>query len=216
MKKCVIIGACDCNLSKADLNILKESVVICADGGYKTTLKYNVKPDFTIGDFDSLGYIPDAENVISHSSIKDDTDTALCVQKALELGCDEFYIFGAVGGRIDHSLANFQLICKIAQDKHKIFLISDDFFITAITNGTLKLKPQASGIVSIFCMGQSVCNVSIKGLKYELENSLFPSFTTLGVSNEFVGNGAEISTPNGTVLIMVQRTDDIGNMFYTE
>lgn len=214
MKKCVIIGACDCNLSKADLDILKESVVICADGGYKTALKYGIKPDFTIGDFDSLGYIPDAENVISHSSIKDDTDTALCVQKALKLGCDEFYIFGAVGGRIDHSLANFQLICKIAQDKHRCFLISDDFFVTAISNDTLHLKPQTSGIVSIFCMGQSVCDISIKGLKYELENSPFPSFTTLGVSNEFVGKNAEISTPNGTLLIMVQRCRDISNTFY--
>ncbi len=214
MKKCVIIGACDCNLSKADLNILKESVVICADGGYKTALKYGINPDFTIGDFDSLGYIPDAENVITHSSIKDDTDTALCVQKALELGCDEFYIFGAVGGRIDHSLANFQLICKIAQNKHKVFLISDDFFITAISNGTLKLKPQQSGIVSIFCMGQSVCNTSIKGLKYELENLPMQAFTTLGVSNEFIGNGAEISTPNGTLLIMVRRCRDISDTFY--
>lgn len=214
MKKCVIIGACECDFSENDLDILKESVVVCADGGYKTALKYGIKPDYTIGDFDSLGYIPDAENVITHNAIKDDTDTALCVEKAIELGCDEFYIYGAASGRIDHSFANFQLICNTAKRGKKVFLISDVFFITAVSNGALNLKAQKNGIVSVFCMGEGARGVCINGLKYVVCDCQLSPFVPLGVSNEFIGKCAEISVSDGVLLIMVERRCDIGDTFY--
>lgn len=214
MKKCVIIGACECDFLENDLDIARKSIVICADGGYKTALKYSIEPDCTIGDFDSLGYIPEAENVITHNAIKDDTDTALCVEKAIELGCDEFYIYGAASGRIDHSFANFQLICRMAKRGKRTFLISDEFFITAISNGTLNLKAQESGIVSVFCMGEGARGVGIKGLKYEVCDCKLCSFVPLGVSNEFIGKDAEISVSDGVLLIMVERRCDIGDTFH--
>lgn len=205
MKKCCIIGGCDFDLKKFDLKHAENACIIAADKGFDTALRLNLDIDIIVGDFDSLGFVPDCDNVIRHNCEKDETDTALGCQKALELGCDEFYIYGAVGGRIDHSFANFQLICDIAKKGKIAYLFGEGFKITAICNGTLKLDARESGIVSVFCMGDSAKGVSIKGLKYEICDCELCGFVPLGVSNEFVGKAAEITVSDGVLLVMIEQ-----------
>lgn len=205
MKKCCIFGGCEFDLERFDYNHSESACIIAADKGYDAALRLNLDIDFVVGDFDSLGFVPDCDNVIRHSCEKDETDTALAVRKAFELGCDELYIYGAVGGRIDHSVANFQLICDIAKKGKKAYLFGDGFKITAVCNSNLKLDARENGIVSVFCIGNSAKGVNIKGLKYELCDYEMSPFEALGVSNEFIGKDAQITVSDGVLLIMIEE-----------
>ena len=86
-KKCYIVGAGDnsgTNFSKE-----KDEYVIAADGGLATLEKLGIQPDFILGDFDSLGYVPDGKNIEVHKVEKDDTDMMLSVERAVESGYNE-------------------------------------------------------------------------------------------------------------------------------
>ncbi|MCD8021752.1 MAG: thiamine diphosphokinase [Lachnospiraceae bacterium] len=84
-------------------------LVIAADGGYRYLQKLGVEPDILMGDFDSLEIVPEHRHLIRHSPIKDDTDMALAVAWAEKAGYETFFLYGGLGGRLDHSLANLLL-----------------------------------------------------------------------------------------------------------
>ena len=105
--------------------------IICADSGYRYCALLGIKPDILIGDFDSLTDYA-GENVIRHKKEKDETDTHLAVKLAFEKGYKKIVIYGALGGREDHALANIYLLKKILDNgadglidsgKNKLFVI---------------------------------------------------------------------------------------------
>ena len=85
--------------------------VIAADRGFDSLMAYGVVPNLAVGDFDSLGHIPDHNNVITLPVEKDDTDMAFAVSKGLEMGYKRFVLLGGVGGRLDHTLQQGILLC---------------------------------------------------------------------------------------------------------
>ena len=64
--------------------------------------------DLAVGDFDSLGHVPKIEKTICHPVDKDDTDTALALAEGMKRGYRNFIIYGGLGGRLDHTVANLQ------------------------------------------------------------------------------------------------------------
>ena len=56
---------------------------VCADAGVKLAQALGVVPDWIVGDFDSLGSVPEGENVEPFSPMKDDTDILLAAKYAL-------------------------------------------------------------------------------------------------------------------------------------
>ena len=94
MKKCLIFCA-------AEFDRLAEAVeggdyILAADGGLRHLNKLNITPHGIIGDFDSLGYVPEGAQVFPVE--KDDTDAMLAARKGLELGFREFRFYGALDG----------------------------------------------------------------------------------------------------------------------
>ena len=203
MGNCYIIAASKAHkikIQKGDNDLL-----IAADGGYDTASKNSLLPDIVLGDFDSLGFVPSGENVVCLPTQKDDTDTLAAVKIGLNKGFKSFYIYGALGGRIDHTLANIQTLSFIAEKGGKGFLVGDNEVVTLIKNSTLTLSYQNSGIVSVFAYGGAAEGVSIKGLSYEIfDAQLEPSFP-LGVSNEFCGKPASITVNDGALLIVLPK-----------
>jgi len=202
MKKiCYIISAGDCT----GINVIKneEDLVIAADAGCKWAEKYGITPDYIVGDFDSLGFVPKGENVIVHKPEKDDTDTALAVEIGLDKGYKEFVFFGALGGkRIEHGIANMQLLMYLSKRGSKGIIIEDENRITTITNGELILPRKNAGYFSIFAFDGDAKGVTIEGAKYEVNSIDVMSDKTLGVSNEFVGEDIKIKVEKGTLLII--------------
>ena len=178
-----------------------EGTVIAADGGLRHLGQLGLTADVIIGDFDSLGYVPQNANVFPVE--KDDTDAMLAVRKGLELGCDRFVLYGALEGpRLDHTVANFQTLQFLADRGAQGFLVGKDTVVTVIKNGSLVLPALQEGIVSVFCMGRDAVGVTIEGLQYPLENGMLSAGFPLGVSNHFVGKEAKISVEDGSLLVL--------------
>jgi thiamine pyrophosphokinase len=183
------------------LPIEKDDYILAADGGLVHLQKLGVAPHGIIGDFDSLGYVPQNAQVFPVE--KDDTDSMLAVRKGLELGYREFILYGALDGpRLDHTIANLQTLLFLENHGAKGTLVGLNYLITTVKDRVLRLPKADSGIVSVFCLGEPAQGVTIRGLKYELENGILESGFPLGVSNHFVGKEATVSVESGTLILM--------------
>ena len=172
--------------------------VIAADGGYAALQAIGVAPDFVMGDFDSLGHTPAHPNVETHPTMKDDTDMMLAVRWALSHGYRRLALYGGLGGaRLDHTLANLQTLRSIADHRALGWLTGEGWVVTAVRNGALRFGAEARGFLSVFCSGDTARGVTLRGLKYELEDAALTCGVPLGVSNEFLGKPALVRVADG-------------------
>lgn len=199
MAVCYITGAGDC----PELNITKNSddIVIAADAGVKHLKKAGITPDYIIGDFDSLGENPRGENVIVLKPEKDVTDMHAAVEIGIEKGFSEFVIYGATGGRLDHTLANIQLIASLAKKGMKAAIKEGKTVITAVCDSSVSFSSDHKGYISVFAHSDVCKGVTIKGLKYELENAELKNTFALGVSNEFIGKESCVAVDSGILIL---------------
>lgn len=197
--ECYIIGAGDF------FGLIQEpddsDYLIAADAGYKYCREYNLIPDLVLGDFDSLGDMPEHPNVVQLPVEKDDTDTVYAIKLGVEKGYRSFYIYGGLGGaRPDHSIANLQALVYLANRGCRGWLYSKDYVWTCIKNESIKIK--GSGNVAVFCPNGEARGVYLKGLAYELNDATVTSDFPIGVSNSLNEGEAEISVSDGCLLIM--------------
>ena len=204
MDNCIIFGAAAFDRLIAPIE--KGDLVIAADGGLRHLDSIARKPDVILGDFDSLGYVPQSAQVFPVE--KDDTDSMLAVRHGLSRGYRRFYLYGSLdGSRLDHTVANFQTLAFLRSHGAHGYLIGKQYLATVIQNETVRFSASCEGVVSVFCMGADANGVSIRGLKYPLENGTLSSAHPLGVSNHFIGEQAEISVRDGTLLLLWDVTN---------
>ena len=186
-----------------------EDYVIAADRGYDSLMAYGVVPDLAVGDFDSLGYQPDHPNVIQLPVEKDDTDMVYALRKGLELGYRRFVLLGGVGGRLEHTLANLQLLDWLTGQGGQGFLAGEKTVATAIRGPASLTFPAAmSGYLSAFCNSGTAEGVTLENLKFPLEHSTLTSSFPLGVSNQFLGQSARVSVEKGSLLLIWEDKGD--------
>ncbi|MCI6646973.1 MAG: thiamine diphosphokinase [Oscillospiraceae bacterium] len=195
---CYIIGAW--HGEDACIRPREGDFVIAADGGYAALQALGVTADLVVGDFDSLGYVPQAEEVVQHPVMKDDTDMMLAVKLGLDRGYRNFVLTGSVGGRLDHTLANLQTLMYLAQQGARGMLYGEGTVITVLKDGSLTLTGE--GVLSVFCLSGEARGVTEQGLLYGLDNAVMVSGYPIGVSNEFTGVPATISVTDGTLIIL--------------
>lgn len=206
MAKCVIF--CAGGFSHLAQPIDTDDVVIAADGGYLHTQKLGIAPHIILGDFDSLGFVPDSANVFPVE--KDDTDAMLAVRKGLSMGLTEFVIYGALDGpRLDHTIAALQTLQYLADHGARGYLVGLTYMATVLKNETLRFPAEAQGIVSLFCLGFDAEGVTLTGLHYPLENGTLSAGFPLGVSNHFTGQSAAVCVKKGCLLALY----DVSNGF---
>lgn len=199
MKRCFIFGA----LSVKDLFVkpTNDDFIIAADNGFAITQKLNITPDLVVGDFDSLGFMPETDNVVVLPIKKDDTDIAVALRLALDKGYSDIFVYGAADGILDHTFANIALAAGLSRRGVSPVFFGNTTNFTAVTNGKLRFNG-ATGRVSVFCFGDTASGVTLKGFEYNLDNAALEPFIPLGVSNSFNGNESEISVENGTLVVM--------------
>ena len=201
MKNCMIF--CAGGFDSLAAPIPDGAVVIAADGGLQYTRDLGLDPDVILGDFDSLGYIPEGANVFPVE--KDDTDAMLAVRRGLAMGCDTFYIYGGLeGSRLDHTVANFQTLQFLADHGARGYLIGKDYIVTVVKNAALEFQ-KAEGIVSVFCMGADAYGVTLTGLGYPLWDGTLTAGFPLGVSNYFKEEISRIQVKDGSLLVLWDR-----------
>lgn len=203
MKKiCYVAGAGEYYGRKLSISLQENDYVIAVDGGYAWLEKSGIKANLVIGDFDSLGRIPNHSNVIRLNPEKDDTDMLAALKEGLKLGCNEFHIYGGTGGRIEHTFANVNCLAYLADMSVQGFLYDDKSVITAVTNGELDFAEKYNGYLSIFSYTNRSAGVNLKGLKYELTEAVLTNTFPIGVSNEFIGAKSSVSVKEGTLLVV--------------
>ena len=202
-KTCYIVGAGD-NYG-LDFVVAKGDLVIAADGGLTYLREQGIAADLIIGDFDSLPQKPSAPNVITLSVRKDDTDTLAAVREGANRGYKTFYIYGGTGGRVEHTLANIQTLGYLSRNGMRGHLVGRDTIITAVTNGGISFGACRSGYVSVFSFSDMASGVTIKGLKYELDNAVLTNTFPVGISNEFIGVESTITVNDGTLMVVFPR-----------
>ena len=200
---CYIVGAGeDYGL---DFQPKEGDLVIAADGGYARTLEAGIRPDLIIGDFDSLGRIPQEDHVITLPVVKDVTDTYAAIEQGKARGYRNFWLYGCTGGRIDHTFANVQTAAELAEHGMACHIVDKTQIITALCCGTMEFGPESKGFLSVFSHTDRCSGVTLKGLKYELENAGLSNRFPLGVSNEFLGIPAHVTVKEGTAILIYER-----------
>ena len=215
MKKCVIIGAgaCDTQRLKKQLILNEKDLCIAADGGLDYLLKIGLTPDIVLGDMDSLENEERIDSAHADFLIKrlpvekDDTDMLAAVKEGLAAGCRQFELYGALGGRLDHTFANVQCLLYLLNRDARGIIVGDDVTLILIRNEKISFSAsdtKEGKRVSVFAYGGDAHGVSEKGLKYLLDNVTVKSEFPIGVSNEFTGGDAEIEVKDGMLLIYVE------------
>ena len=179
-------------------------LVIAADGGYDALVRLGARPHLLLGDMDSLISRPRGIPVLRFPARKDETDMALAIQVARQRGYRRFKLYGALGGRLDHSLGNLHLLASLARQGLAARMVSGDALVFALYNTSLRLPPLQEGTkVSVFAWGGEARGVTLKGLAYPLYNAQLDVFMPLGVSNEARGMPVTIRVRDGLLLVVV-------------
>ena len=176
--------------------------VIAVDGGFAHLERLGRAPDVALGDFDSLGYVPQAPKVMSFPSHKDKSDLEIAFDYAAEQGADSVVVYGAIGGRLDHTVANMQMAARFAEEGQQVAFITPDCMVSIVVGPARFDLPQTQeGTVSVFSARDCSYDVVERGLEYPLDTEMLTNRTTLGVSNELIGQPASISVSDGTLFV---------------
>lgn len=193
---------------------LKNYFVLCCDGGIRHLEKLKISPDVIIGDLDSADsaqvarYAAQGVKILKYPSDKDDTDTQLALEYALELKPEAIEIWGAFGGRIDHSLANLFLLGLGEKEGIKIRLIDEycEAFVAGKTVAFIEAKGQT---VSLIALSSQVTGISLQGFRYPLNNALLEMAKPRGISNVITAVPATISVGSGNLLVIRYWQKDV-------
>ncbi|MDE7192129.1 MAG: thiamine diphosphokinase [Clostridia bacterium] len=196
--KCVFVG--NGHFCSEQFCVDGQDFVIAVDGGY-SHIKDLCRVDLAVGDFDSLGYIPEGIATLRHDPIKDYTDMYLAFDEAYRRGYGEFVVYGALGGRLDHTLANLQCAYDFAKKGVKVTMIGKDCMAQVVT-GKKKICGDRGQTFSLFAF-DTAKGVYIKNGKYPLNDATLTNTFPLGVSNELLDGECEIDIKYGYVLLII-------------
>lgn len=210
MKALVVTGGNPPSLELLYKYSKKANLIIGADKGCDSLYKANIKPDYILGDFDSvqketLNYFEELgvkEN--KYKKEKDDTDTKIAINLAITEGAKEIYILGATGTRMDHVLSNLGLMLLGLKNSVRVEII-DEYNKIFLTDKSLKIKGNKGDIVSFHAYSEVVENLSIKGSKYEISNYNLFLGDGITTSNEFIGKDIEITFDKGKLIIFYSK-----------
>ncbi|HOV69183.1 MAG TPA: thiamine diphosphokinase [Clostridia bacterium] len=187
----------------SNFNCDEYDLIVCADGAVHWALQNNIRVDAIIGDMDSAdsSALKAIEIIKRYNLHKDETDTWLAIDYAYSQGADCVHLYGALGKRLDHMLANLALLYKYKKAGQKIMLI-DDYSYAYAAKGEIDLDLAAGKTISVFPLEDNVTILETRNLKYPVYNRALPVETPYFISNVTTGNPSIIKT-DGWVMIIV-------------
>lgn len=196
-----------------DLTTLKRWVredddLIAADGGAHHAVAMGLLPRVVVGDLDSIEPAL-AEQLASqgvelerHPPAKNKTDLELALERAIRDGAKEILLLGALGGRLDQSLANVLLMAQ--QDWPATIHLVDATEIATVIHGgeSMTLEAAPGSTMSLLPLSAVVTGITYTGMLYPLDNATIALGSTRGVSNEVVSHPATIHIKTGIALVI--------------
>lgn len=213
MKTLIITGGkINKNFAKKYLKSNKYDIIIAVDKGLETIDYLKLQPQYVLGDFDSVNtkilekYKKQNIKIIKLNPEKDLTDTHSAIDLALKLKSTEITILGAIGTRLDHTIANIHIL-KQALDKNiKAKIVNEKNEIELIDKEIIIKKDDNYKYVSIIPLTTQVTGITIEGMKYIINDYTLSIGDSLGVSNEQIDKDAKISIKIG-ILVVIKSKD---------
>ncbi|MBR4020915.1 MAG: thiamine diphosphokinase [Firmicutes bacterium] len=207
MRKALIITAHVEHLQYIDLDFAVFDAVICADGGLLIAEKLGLCPTHLIGDYDSME-MPDASDIVRLPMEKDMTDTEAAVDMAAALGYDYITVLGGLGGRFDHTMGNLGVMAKYCGKLGFLAFVDGQNYVRMVCAGRYEIAKNPYKYLGVISYGDFAENVTLRGVKYPLEDHFLTHETSLGVSNEITADAAEIIFTSGKLLIILSKDID--------
>lgn len=219
MKTLIITGGfIEADFARSFLKEESFDMVIAADKGVETARLLNVPIDYILGDFDSLepSILEQVKSQLANEESglvlkefppeKDYTDTHLAIETAIESGATSVTILGATGTRLDHVMANVNLLSILLEHQIEAKIIDSHNQIYFIKSDTRLYKDKLHGkYVSLIPYTDKVTGVTLIGFKYPLSNTTMTKGNSLGISNELLEKEGVIKLDNGILIIIESR-----------
>jgi len=193
---------------------MENCLIICCDGGVRHVQYSGMKPDVIIGDMDSIdpallaSYSTSGIKIIKHPANKDFTDTELALDYALDLNPEVIFIWGALGGRIDHALANVFLLCR-GQEKGIRTCLIDEYGEAFVLEKETSFTNEIGKTVSLIALSSEVTGINLTGFLYPLKDGTLAMGASRGISNVIADVRAGISIRQGRLLVIKYWQKDI-------
>ncbi len=209
MKSYIFIGG-DVEKCAIESAISDTALVIAADSGYDNAkaLGFAERFDFIVGDFDSTkekAFCSRAK-IVRVPAEKNETDTQLAINIALENGADELFLIGGLSGRLDHTLSNLYLLASLTNCGISACICDGKNRVRFLKERSSLLVPKSDYKYFGLILADSEAKVTIEGAKYPLKNKKLsrqdPSFA---ISNEVVDNLAMVSTKKGGLFVIESK-----------
>ncbi len=198
------------DLEKARALIRPDDVIVCADGGSRFARALGLRPDLIIGDLDSIlradwaAVKANGIAVQEHPHDKNETDLELALHYAVEQAPAEVLIIGALGKRLDQTLANIALLSDARLSK-MVVRLDDGTEEVFFCRSQSQIEGRVGDIVSLVPWGGAVEGVTTEGLRWALHSETLYPEKTRGISNEMVQAAAEVRIASGLLLIVHRR-----------
>ena len=128
----------------------------------------------------------------------------ICLQHALSEGYTDIFISGGLSGRLDHTIANLQLLLYAKRHGAVQVMIADKYNQVFLIEDTFLTLPKKEGFkLSLFSYSEVCEGVTISGVKYPLSNYTLTNHFPLGISNEFLEDAAYLGCRKGLLLVML-------------
>ena len=208
MKVAVVSGAPQAWL---DLEDIKSSFIIGVDRGALILIKQGICPHLSIGDFDSvttseLEKIKESSlELIQLPSEKDETDTEVALNYLLNKKVSSINLYGVIGGRIDHTLANIRLLLQFAKKGLALTLVDKGNYLTVLAPGNHEIQSPRLPYISFFALESTVTNLTLANLKYPLINYQLKQDDIRCISNETISSSFSVSFDTGYLLMIYSQ-----------
>jgi thiamine pyrophosphokinase len=176
-------------------------VIVCADGGANTALKFGIKPDAIVGDLDSVH----AEVLVKFQKVptyEDTDDQTTDLEKAISWAVKQTYdhitVVGAAGKRLDHTIGNLGVLSKFYPDALVRFV--DDLGEIIYVGEDLSFEANRGDVVSLIPLNRCE-GITTAGLRYGLEDESLELGVREGTSNVVIESPVSIKVKKGHLLL---------------
>lgn len=178
-------------------------VIICADGGANTAMKFGLTPNVIIGDLDSIH--PKTLRYFHNVKIKkladqNSTDLEKAFAYVIQKRFDDIVVLGATGGRIDHEAGNLSALAKFSRRASIKFI--DEHGELAYINREQKFHLPLDTTISLIPLSHCA-GIVTAGLKWNLNNESLRLGLRESTSNVVVTSPVSIKVRTGDLLVFI-------------
>lgn len=212
-------GTIDYGFAAGYLKDQEFDITACADSGLDAAKRLGIHIDFLLGDFDSVdketldGFMEEASGgstkFARYPAEKDYTDMHLVLEWAVYKKPSEIVILGATGGRLDHLVANINILLLPLKNNIPAYIVDKNNKLCLVNGRYSIVRNNAFGkYISVYPLTEEVSGLSLSGVKYPLDGVTVEKGVSMTVSNEFAEDAEEavISLDKG-ILIVIQSAD---------